>query len=502
MKYADRFAALTRDWRVKILVPVVLINVIAFGALYALMFHFALSNLIATQNNVARVILEHLDFDFRDPAIEHHGPAFDSRLQKQAALHRLTALSIFDRDGNLVSTAGLRPGRVDFGEVRRALVSASEDPVWKIGRRKFATFTRGVASVPRCHVCHPNQNHIGAVQIGVDLSEPLTNAETRVRNRFAMAGVAWLGLLGLMFWTGGVVIGRPIAQMERSLKSATGEGESKPYDLEDLASRLHGTLWDVINKQRLREEDLARQLVRTEQLASLGEIAAGLTHEIKNPVAGVLAALELLRDDEGDLSDRRAVLQQMISELRRASTTLESLLRLAKPQPPHRAAVDMAQVAREVASLFDARLGRAGVVLEIEVPQSVPVLPLDSGLMVQLLVNLLTNSMQATERGGLIRILIAPFPRSDGVVLAVSDTGKGIASEELEKVFDPFFTTREEGTGLGLSICRQIVEQHGGTINIESELGAGARVVVLLPHPEAARKSETSEATDGAAAAG
>jgi signal transduction histidine kinase len=89
--------------------------------------------------------------------------------------------------------------------------------------------------------------------------------------------------------------------------------------------------------------------------------------------------------------------------------------------------------------------------------------------------------MQASDRGGEVKVLIAPFPRRDGVVLVVSDSGHGIPPEQIEHVFDPFFTTKEEGTGLGLPICRQIVEQHGGTISIESEPGAGTRVVVLLP---------------------
>jgi signal transduction histidine kinase len=101
--------------------------------------------------------------------------------------------------------------------------------------------------------------------------------------------------------------------------------------------------------------------------------------------------------------------------------------------------------------------------------------------MVQLLVNLLTNSMQASERGGSVRVLLAPFPRRDGAVLAVSDTGRGIDAENIDRIFDPFFTTKEEGTGLGLAICRQIVEQHSGTITVESERGRGTRFVVLLP---------------------
>jgi Signal transduction histidine kinase len=127
---------------------------------------------------------------------------------------------------------------------------------------------------------------------------------------------------------------------------------------------------------------------------------------------------------------------------------------------------------------------------------------LDQGLMIQLLVNLLTNSIQATERGGTIGLLLAPFPRQDGVVLAVSDSGRGIDPEHLTRIFDPFFTTKEEGTGLGLAICSQIVKQHGGTITIESERGKGTRVVVLLAALAAAEFGEEEDRGDAVALAG
>ena len=202
-------------------------------------------------------------------------------------------------------------------------------------------------------------------------------------------------------------------------------------------------------------------------------------------------------NSEGD-DQNREVYDQMLRELRRVAGTVDGLLRLARPQPPQRADTDMARVVREVASLFAARVRRQGVSLDVEIADGLPTLPLDAGLMVQLMVNLLTNSMQASERGGAIKVLLALFPMHDGVVLAVSDTGRGIEAEKLERVFDPFFTTKEEGTGLGLAICRQIVAQHGGTITMESEVGKGTRVVVLLPD---LRRIE-EEVPDGAVAPG
>lgn len=169
----------------------------------------------------------------------------------------------------------------------------------------------------------------------------------------------------------------------------------------------------------------------------------------------------------------------MLAELRRVTTTVDSLLRLARPRPPQRSNVDLKRVVREVASLFNARLRRQGVTLDVQIDDDVPALSLDSGLMVQLLVNLLTNSMQATDRGGTIRLAL-----ERGVELSVSDSGRGIAPADLEHIFVPFYTTKEEGTGLGLAICRQIVEQHGGTIEVQSEVGRGTTIVVRLPEEE------------------
>src|SRR5581483_7175085 len=123
---------------------------------------------------------------------------------------------------------------------------------------------------------------------------------------------------------------------------------------------------------------------------------------------------------------------------------------------------------------------------------------LDPAMVSQLIVNLLTNALQATERGGRVDIYVTAFPQRDGVALVIADTGSGIAAEHLERIFDPFFTTKDDGTGLGLAICRQIVTQHGGTITIESESGKGTRVVVLLPNT----RVEDMEESHGVVAAG
>jgi signal transduction histidine kinase len=436
-----KIVELTRDWRIRTIVPVIVINLLAFAGLYALMYHYAMSNLVQSQKIAADHLFDDLRLYYEDGTIEHSVTSMAARLQRHTAVHHLQGFRLFGITGEpLIAIEGERP----------------------TGNNRVV-FERVLDNTGRCRSCHDAVNYprIAVMQIRFDLTEAMAEARARVQKKFAAAGVAWVGVLVLLFWTGRLVIGRPLARIENSIQPAVR------HDLDGLA-RAH----------RQREEDIARHMVRADQLAALGEVAAGLTHEIKNPIAGVIAALELLRSETD--AAQIPMYDQMLAELRRVTTTLDSLLRLARPRPPQRSNVDLERVVREVASLFNARLRRQGVTLDVEVDEEVPMMSLDSGLIVQLLVNLLTNSMQATDRGGTIRLVL-----KRGVELSVSDTGRGIGPDDLERIFVPFFTTKEEGTGLGLAICRQIVEQHGGTIDVQSQVGSGTTIVILLPEDEA-----------------
>ena len=487
-----RIAKWSRDWRIRVLVPVVLINLGAFIGLYTLMDRYAMGNLVNTHKFGAMLLLDELELDLHDLAVTHNPGELQRRLDQHARSGQLLALNVYDSAGKPVASTRGEPTEREIAQAQVVLTKSDHPAMWLTEGANANIFgVRALRLPDRCATCHQSRSAIGAIQIGIDMTGPLADAKRRVRRNFAMAGGAWLALLALMFWAGGVVIGRPIAAIEKTITAAGSDDTAgKRHDLDALASRMHETLWGLIRSQRQRDQDIARHMARAEQLASLGQLAAGLTHEIRNPLAGVSAAVELLRDESD--GSHREVHDQILAELRRVNATVDGLLRLGKPQPPQRAEVDLGRVTREVTSLFGARLRRHGVHLETEIGDELPTLQLDAGLMVQLLMNLLTNAMQATDRGGRIEVMVAPFPRHDGVILAVSDDGRGIARAHLERIFDPFFTTKEEGTGLGLPICKQIVEQHGGTMQIESEEGKGTRVVLLFPGREA----------DGAVAAG
>lgn len=475
--FADRI----RDWRIRTLVPVIGINLLVFACLYALMVHFGLSNLVTTHKFGAMILLDDVEMTFDGDMLAHRADLIEDEVSRLADTHDLLSLTIYNAIGEPVVNSRRPPQNGELAQARTLLDRPGPRTQWFISDdQSTVTFGRMIENPSQCHACHsPALSRLGVIQLSIDLRKPAAEVASRVRRNFAAAGTIWIGLLALMFWTGGRVIGRPLAQIEKTMSVAAGRSTA-PHDLQSLAHRLHGTL-EVIDRQRQREAAMAKQMARAEQLAALGELAAGLTHEIKNPLAGVIAALELLQSDSETTNEQRDLYEQMLSELKRVSNTLSSLLRLARPQPPLRTSVDLARVVREVTMLFSARLRRQGVALALDISEPIPTLQLDPGLMIQLLVNLLTNSLQACDRDGTVTVTLGPFPLHDGVMLSVADTGKGIDAANLERIFDPFFTTKDEGTGLGLPICRQIVEQHGGTITIESEPGKGTRVTVLLP---------------------
>ncbi|CAN5705598.1 hypothetical protein BH23GEM3_BH23GEM3_16820 [soil metagenome] len=233
------------------------------------------------------------------------------------------------------------------------------------------------------------------------------------------------------------------------------------------------------NAALLREQKTRlKRMYRAERLATAGELAAGAAHEIRNPLTAVRSAIQYLRADYPEGTDRAALIDDILSEVDRIDGIVRGLLSFARPQEAKFEAVDLAELLRQSVALIAPRAHARGVTTALDAPPTLR-LHADPNLLKQLLLNVLLNALQAMPEGGTLHI--AAEPRNRLVRLLVADTGCGIPPEHLERIFDPFFSTKKEWTGLGLSICHGIVERHGGEITARSEPDRGTTLVILLP---------------------
>ncbi|MEW6297709.1 MAG: ATP-binding protein [Thermodesulfobacteriota bacterium] len=262
------------------------------------------------------------------------------------------------------------------------------------------------------------------------------------------------------------------------------------FSAEDL--RLLSTLGTevavALENARLYEELRASQvlLARSDRLAAIGTLAAGIAHEIRNPLVAVQTFVQLLPEQLDDAEFRSTFLQLANSELERISTLINDLMTFARPTPATVSEARLNDIVTQVARLFEGQARKRGVTLQISLAPNMPPLLLDPDQMKQVFMNLVLNALQATEAGGTVTLSTAVRHDPNGpdsCEIEVYDTGAGIPAAQQEQIFDPFFTTKETGTGLGLFIVHQIISEHGGSIEVDSTVGQGTRFRIRLPLP-------------------
>jgi signal transduction histidine kinase len=238
--------------------------------------------------------------------------------------------------------------------------------------------------------------------------------------------------------------------------------------------------------QRLHDSEM----VQAEHLATLGEIAAGVAHEIRNPLAGIAGAIEIItKGFPADHPDRE-VLEDLRHEVHRIEKTLNDLLVYARPKPSHFGPTDLREITAQTLQLARQQIGPKKVNFSVEISPSLPGFRADAEQLHQVLLNLILNAIQALDDEGRVTVTAKLLSLEKGdrtglLEIAVSDTGPGIPPEHLERIFRPFYTTKRSGTGLGLSLCRRIIRQHGGTLTAKSEIGHGSEFTIRFPFREA-----------------
>lgn len=225
-------------------------------------------------------------------------------------------------------------------------------------------------------------------------------------------------------------------------------------------------------------ERLRKQVERTERLKAVATLAAGMAHEIKNPLASIKTFAEYLPQKYDDPVFREKFAKIMGQEVDKMSDLVQRLLEFAKPSPPQLELVKMSQVIKDTLSFIQGTLLKKQITVDTAFVEQDEVTA-DAAQLRQVMLNILLNGVEAMEQSG--RIAISTARENGHLSIAVADTGRGIPAKELPHIFDPFYTTKSSGTGLGLSVVHSIIRQHGGRINVQSKPGQGTRVEIELP---------------------
>ncbi len=395
------------------------------------------------------------------------------------------------------------------------------------GRRKLAMITpiynEPSCTYAPCHAHPASVSVLGVLDLGINLSR-VDREINAIRFRTLGLGVVEMLLIGVfaVFFTRRFVqtpirrliegtqaisemrLDQPIAvssreeierlarsfdAMRERLRAATAENA-------EFTQRLESKVEERTAQLRAAQQ----KLLQTDRLASLGQLAASVAHEINNPVSGVLNLSMLmqrvLKDDgvpPGRVEEFRRYLGQVASETARVGRIVSDLLSFSRRSKPQSIEADLNAIVTTTVSLVSHKLELARVAVELDLARALPRVKCDASQIQQVVMNLVLNAAEAIKGGGKVKVRTAAAVNGDGVVLEVSDTGAGIPAELLGKIFDPFFTTKEEGkgVGLGLAVVYGIVSAHGGEVEVASIVGEGSTFRVRLPlrSPEAPRQA-------------
>ena len=240
---------------------------------------------------------------------------------------------------------------------------------------------------------------------------------------------------------------------------------------------------DLTNVYKIQEE-----ILRMDRLVSLGKLASGIAHELRNPLAGIKTTAQALGEEMSGEDPRREYLHRITKEIDRLNDLLKTFFSFAKPQDLNLAHCHIKDIINEIIPFLIKEIADKGIRFTETYHPQLPKIKVDKTQMHQVFLNLFLNAIQALPQGGELKIEAAPMgsgslegPKQNFIKVVISDTGRGIPSHIVHRIFDPFFTTKPKGIGLGLSITYQIIKKHGGTIKVESQWEKGTSFVINLP---------------------
>jgi signal transduction histidine kinase len=363
-------------------------------------------------------------------------------------------------------------------------------------RERVYYYNTLILNRPECFQCHDKgKKIIGVLTVANSLKEMDTMISKIGIHSIILAIIIIIFLsfaLGFLFLK---FINVPIKKLTETMKKAE-EGDFTVRvnvkgrdEMGSLAQNLN-VMIEKLQLAKQEAEQYHQELVqRADRMASIGELASGIAHEIRNPLAGVQGAIQILAEGFPKEDPRTQVTDEIQKQIYKLERLVKELLNYAKPVPANYLPTDINQLADKVLSFFITQWGRSeDFKIEKNFFSPLPKTMIDPSSMEQAFLNIILNAQKAMPKGGTFTVSTHAFPqrKDDGkeardVQIIFEDTGIGIPPENLPKIFNPFFSTRPDGTGLGLSITKNIVEQNGGKIEVKSQVHGGTKFVITLP---------------------
>ena len=264
------------------------------------------------------------------------------------------------------------------------------------------------------------------------------------------------------------------------------------YDDAGKALATVGIFVDL--RPRLKMEGQLRetqqQLLQSEKLAAMGRLTSQLAHELNNPIYGIMNTLELLKTEIPAKSKRRKILDMSLSETQRLSEMLRNMLSFSKPQEEKRRKIDINELLENVMLILEKQLRESNIKIKTNLNRELPPITASPNQLRQVVLNIVANAKDAMPKGG--KLTLETYVENDYAIIKVKDNGSGIPEEIKDKIFDAFFTTKQnvKGVGLGLSVCYGIIKNHGGDIQVKSKAGSGSTFTIMLPRGSSSKKSQ------------
>ena len=436
------------------------------------------------------------------------GRHFDMhRILRNFAVYRdVRKISLFSSDGTIKASTqedelNRKVGDLEFylrvhNFIREEKVQLKDG---RIERERVYYFNSPILNRPECFQCHDKEKKIiGVLTVANSLKEMDTMiSKIEIHSIIlAIVIVAFLSfVLGFLFLK---FVNIPIKKLTETMKKAE-EGDltvrvkvKSRDEIGSLAENLN-IMIEKLNLAKQEAEQYHQELIqRADRMATIGELASGIAHEIRNPLAGIQGAIQILAEGFPKEDSRTQVTDEIQKQIYKLERLVRDLLNYAKPVPANYLPTDINGLVDKVLSFFVTQRGMpVDYKIEKRLFSSLPRAMIDPSSMEQAFLNIILNAQKAMPRGGTFTVSTVALPqrKDDGkevheVEIIFEDTGVGIPGENLPKIFNPFFSTRSDGTGLGLAIAKNIVEQHGGKIEVESQVNVGTKFIITLPAME------------------